>query len=79
MVESFLIEPYLYSVVGIQKQVPAADAAVDTAHGHVDAEGEEVAMVEMSHAVIQPGWKELSSIRVTSGNTRRHQNKKWTE
>lgn len=52
MVESFLIEPYLYSVVGIQKQVPAADAAVDTAHGHVDAEGEEVAMVEMSHAVI---------------------------
>lgn len=45
----------LYSVVGVQKQVPAADAAVDTAHGHVDAEGEEVAMVEMAHAVIQPG------------------------
>lgn len=69
MVESFLVEPYLYSVVGVQKQVPAADAAVDTAHGHVDAEGEEVAMVEMAHAVIQPGWKELSSICATSGTS----------
>lgn len=27
--------PHLYSTVGVQKQVPAADAAVDAAQGHV--------------------------------------------
>lgn len=48
---------HLHSVVGVQKHVPAADAAVQAAHGHVEAEGEEVAMVEMTHTVIQPGWK----------------------
>lgn len=45
--------------VSLQKQVPAADAAVDAAEGHVEAEGEEVAMVEVAHAVVQPGWKRV--------------------
>lgn len=45
----------LYSIVGIQKQVPAADAAVDAAQSHVEAEGVEVAMVEMADTVVQPG------------------------
>lgn len=47
---------HLQSVVGIQEQVPTADAAVDTAQGHEEAEGEEVPMVKVSHTVIQPGW-----------------------
>lgn len=50
---------HLYGTVGLQEQVPAADAAVDAAQGHVQAEGEEVAMVEMTHAVIQPGWRHV--------------------
>lgn len=53
------IHPHLYSTVGIQKQAPAADAAVDAAQRHVQAEGEEVAVVEMSHTVVQPGWKHV--------------------
>lgn len=48
--------PYLHGAVGLQKQVPAADAAVDAAQRHVEAEGEEVAVVEVAHAVVQPGW-----------------------
>lgn len=50
---------HLYSTVGLQKQVLAADAAVDAAQGHVQAEGEEVAVVEMAHTVVQPGWKHV--------------------
>lgn len=50
---------YLNGTVGIQKQVLAADATVDTAKGHVEAEGEEVTMVEMSHTVVQPGWEHV--------------------
>lgn len=49
-------ERYLHCVVRLQKQVPAADAAVHAAQRHVEAEGEEVAMVEMAHTVVQPGW-----------------------
>lgn len=49
-----LVPSYLNGAIGIQKQVLAADAAVDAAQGHVEAEGKEVAMVEMSHAVVQP-------------------------
>lgn len=47
---------HLQSVVCIQEQVPTADAAVDTAQGHEEAEGEEVPMIKVSHTVIQPGW-----------------------
>lgn len=54
-----LILPHLYSSVSIQKQAPAADAAVDAAQSHVQAEGEEVAVVEMSNTVVQPGWKHV--------------------
>ena len=32
-----------------------AEAAVEAAQGHVEAEGEEVALVEMAHTVVQPG------------------------
>lgn len=53
------IHPHLYNTVGIQKQALAADAAVDAAQGHVQAEGEEVAVVEMSNTVVQPGWKHV--------------------
>lgn len=49
--------PHLYGIVGLLKQVPAADAAVDAAKGHVEAEREEVAVVEMAHTVVQPSWK----------------------
>lgn len=52
---------HLDGAVGIQKQVLAADAAVDAAQGHVEAEAEEVAMVEMAHAVVQPGWEQVES------------------
>lgn len=51
--------PHLYGVVSLQKQVPAADAAVDAAQGHVEAEGEEVTMVQVAHTVVQPGWKHV--------------------
>lgn len=54
-----LLRPHLYLTVGIQEQVLAADAAVDAAQGHVEAEGEEVAVVEVSHTVVQPGWKRV--------------------
>ena len=54
-----MMEPHLYSAVGLQKQFPAADAAVDAAQCHVQAEGEEVAVVEMAHTVVQPGWKHV--------------------
>ncbi len=47
---------HLKSTVCIKKQVSAADAAVDTAQGHEEAEGEEVTVVKVTHAVIQPGW-----------------------
>lgn len=46
---------HLKSVVRIQELVSATDAAVDTAQGHEEAKGEEVPMVKMAHAVIQPG------------------------
>lgn len=49
-------ESHLYSVIRVQKQVPATDATVDTAQGHEEAVGEEVAVVKVSHAVVQPGW-----------------------
>lgn len=58
---------HLYSAVRLQKQVPAADAAVDAAQSHVEAEGEEVAMVEVAHAVVQPGWGTHSGQRAESG------------
>lgn len=54
-----LVPHHLDGAVGIQKQVLAADAAVDAAQGHVEAEAEEVAMVEMSHTVVQPGWEHV--------------------
>lgn len=54
-----LVPHHLDGAVGIQEQVLAADAAVDAAQGHVEAEGEEVAMVEMSHTVVQPGWEHV--------------------
>lgn len=58
--ESVLPVPHhLDGAVGVQKQVLAADAAVDAAQRHVEAEGEEVAMVEMSHTVVQPGWERV--------------------
>lgn len=44
----------LDSTVGLHKHIPAADAAVHAAQCHVEAEGEEVSMVEMAHAVVQP-------------------------
>ena len=47
---------HLKSIVCIEEEVSATDATVDTAHGHEEAEGEEVAVVEMAHTVIQPGW-----------------------
>lgn len=42
----------LKSVVRVEEQVSAADATVDTAQGHEEAEREEVAMVKMSYAII---------------------------
>lgn len=56
---SDLLLHHLDGAIGVQKQVLAADAAVDAAQGHVEAEGEEVAMVEMSHTVVQPGWEHV--------------------
>lgn len=53
------ILPHLDSTVGLHKQVPAADAAVDAAQRHVEAEGVEVAMVEVAHAVVQPSWEQV--------------------
>lgn len=47
---------HLQSVVCIQEQVPTADAAVDTAQGHEEAEGEEVPMIKVTYTIIQPGW-----------------------
>lgn len=46
---------HLESMVRIKKQVSAADATVDTAQGHEEAEGKEVAVVKMADAIIQPG------------------------
>ena len=45
---------HLYSVVGLREHVPGAHAAVDAGQHHVEAEGEEVAVVEMAHTVVQP-------------------------
>lgn len=55
------VDPHLYGAVGIQKEVPAADAAVDAAQGHVEAEGEEVALIEVAHTVVEPSWKNVES------------------
>lgn len=46
---------YLKSIVCLYEEVPATDAAVDTAQGQEDTEGEEVTVVQMSHTVVQPG------------------------
>lgn len=59
MFKGLMMKPHLYGAVGLQKQFPAADAAVDAAQGHIQAEGEEVAVVEMAHTVVQPGWKHV--------------------
>lgn len=53
--------PHLNGVVGIQKEVPAADAAVDAAQSHVEAEGEEVALIEVADAVVEPSWGHVES------------------
>lgn len=45
----------LHSIVGLKEHVPAVNTAVDTAQGHVEAEGEEVAVVKMADTVVQPG------------------------
>lgn len=50
-------DAYLDRSVRIQEHVFGADAAVDAAHGHKEAEGKEVAVVEVAHAVIQPGCR----------------------
>lgn len=63
-----VIQPHLNNAVGLQKQVPAADAAVDAAQRHVQAEGEEVAVVEMAHTVVQPGWKHVQVNLCQVGN-----------
>lgn len=60
----WLVLPHLYGAVRLQEQVPAADAAVDAAKGHVDAEGEEVAVVEMTDTVVQPGCRLRSGQRL---------------
>lgn len=54
-----LAAPHLYGAVGIQEEVPAADAAVDAAQSHVEAEGEEVALVEVANAVVEPSWEHV--------------------
>lgn len=51
------LPPHLNGSVGLQEHRFAADAAVDAAQRHVGAEGEEVAVVEVAHAVVQPGWR----------------------
>lgn len=43
---------HLNGCIGIPEHLPAADAAVDAAHGHEQAEGEEVAVVVVSHTVV---------------------------
>lgn len=45
----------LNGIVSVQEHVFGTDAAVDAAHGHEETETEEVAVVEVTHAVIQPG------------------------
>ena len=60
--------PHLYGVVGVQEHVLAADAAVHAAQRREEAEGEEVAVVEVTHAVIQPGWKHAQGNVYTVGN-----------
>ena len=42
----------LNSSVSFPEHIPATDTAVDATHGHEQHEGEEVAMVVMSHAVV---------------------------
>lgn len=43
---------YLDGIVSFYEHVFGADAAVDTAHGHIKAKGKEVAVVKMTDAVI---------------------------
>lgn len=45
----------LDGIIRLQEHVFGTDAAVDAAHGHEQTEAEEVTVVEMTHAVIQPG------------------------
>lgn len=52
---------YLNGIVSIKEHVSGADAAVDAAHGHIKAKGEEVAVVEVAHAVIEPSCKACKS------------------
>lgn len=66
------IKRHLDRIVGVQKQVLAADAAVDAAERHEEAEGEEVAVVEVAHAVVQPGWTRVEFNTVDKWNIRRH-------
>lgn len=49
-----LVLEFLNGCVGITEHDTAADAAVNAAHGHEKAEGEEVAMVVMANTVIEP-------------------------
>ncbi len=57
---------HLYGVVRVQKHVFGADAAVHAAHAHEHTETEEVALVEVTHTVIQPGWtSELRHSHIT--------------
>lgn len=50
--EGWGLPAHLDGCVSIPEHLPAADAAVDAAHGHEQAEGEEVAVVVVSHTVV---------------------------
>lgn len=74
-----LLRPHLYGTVGLQEQVLAADAAVHAAQGHVQAEGEEVAVVEVAHAVVQPGWRQVQDNVYEVGNKKENTLEKYSQ
>lgn len=45
----------LNGAVGVDEHASGAEAAVDAAHGHEEAEAEEVAVVAVADAVVEPG------------------------
>lgn len=49
---AYVDKSHLKCIVSIKEQVSTTDATIDTSQGHEEAEGEEVTVVEVAHAVI---------------------------
>lgn len=60
-------------MICIHEEVTATDAAIYTAKSHIETEGEEVTVVEMTNTVVQPSYKwEVKGNKGSNGSKNQH-------